>query len=67
MLIGGAQLYELGLAMADRLYLTRVGLSPQGDAWFPQVDETIWHLASAIEHAEGMETPGYVFEVWNRR
>lgn len=34
MLIGGAQLYELGLAQAERLYLTRVGISPQGDAYF---------------------------------
>ncbi|WP_171011823.1 dihydrofolate reductase [Pseudomonas sp. 2FE] len=67
MLIGGAQLYELGLAMADRLYLTRVALSPEGDAWFPQVAEADWQLSSAIEHPAGMETPGYVFEVWNRR
>jgi len=67
MLIGGAQLYELGLAMADRLYLTRVGLSPQGDAWFPEVAEVDWHLSSAVEHAPGLETPGYVFEVWDRK
>jgi dihydrofolate reductase len=67
MLIGGAQLYELGLAQAERLYLTRVGISPQGDAYFPDVDETDWHLSSAIEHPEGLETPGYVFEVWDRK
>ncbi len=67
MLIGGAQLYELGLAQAERLYLTRVGISPQGDAYFPEVAESDWHLSSAIEHAEGLETPGYVFEVWDRK
>ncbi len=67
MLIGGAQLYELGLAQAERLYLTRVGISPQGDAFFPEVAEADWHLSSAIEHTEGLETPGYVFEVWNRK
>ena len=67
MLIGGAQLYELGLAQAERLYLTRVGISPQGDAYFPEVAEADWHLSSAIEHAEGLETPGYVFEVWDRK
>ena len=38
MLIGGAQLYAQGLAQADRLYLTRVALSPEGDAWFPEFD-----------------------------
>jgi len=67
MLIGGAQLYELGLAQAERLYLTRVGISPQGDAYFPDVDEADWHLSSAIKHPEGLETPGYVFEVWDRK
>jgi len=67
MLIGGAQLYELGLAQAERLYLTRVGISPQGDAYFPEVAEADWHLSSAIEHMEGLETPGYVFEVWDRK
>ena len=67
MLIGGAQLYELGLARAERLYLTRVGLEPQGDAWFPVFAEADWHLSSAIEYPQGLETPGYVFEVWDRK
>ncbi len=67
MLIGGAQLYELGLPLAERLYLTRVGLEPQGDAWFPAFAEADWHLSSAIEHPHGLETPGYVFEVWDRK
>lgn len=67
MLIGGAQLYELGLARAERLYLTRVDLEPQGDAWFPAFAEADWHLSSAIEHPPGLETPGYVFEVWDRK
>ena len=44
MLIGGAQLYTQGLADADRLYLTRVGLSPEGDAWFPEFDQAQWKL-----------------------
>ena len=67
MLIGGAQLYAQGLAQAARLYLTRVGLNPQGDAHFPEVAETDWHLSSAIEHPVGPETPAYVFEVWDRK
>jgi len=67
MLIGGAQLYEQGLATADRLYLTRVELSPEGDAWFPEVDDTDWHLASSIEHQAVENVPAYAFEVWERK
>ena len=46
MLIGGAQLYAQGMAQADRLYLTRVALSPEGDAWFPEFDLNQWKLVS---------------------
>ncbi|MGY4534092.1 dihydrofolate reductase [Pseudomonas sp. TE3786] len=67
MLIGGAQLYEQGLALAQRLYLTRVALSPEGDAWFPAFDEAAWHLASSIEHEAVGQTPAYSFEVWDKR
>nr|WP_232106316.1 dihydrofolate reductase [Pseudomonas mendocina] len=67
MLIGGAQLYELGLAQADRLYLTRVGLEPDGDAFFPEIDESAWRMASSVEHPASAETPFYAFEVWERR
>lgn len=67
MLIGGAQLYELGLAQADRLYLTRVGLDPDGDAFFPEIDESAWRMTSSAEHPASAETPFYAFEVWERR
>lgn len=66
MLIGGAQLYAEALPVAERLYLTRVALSPAGDAHFPEVDESRWHLASSIKHEATAETPAYAFEVWDR-
>lgn len=66
MLIGGAQLYELGLPDADRLYLTRVELSPEGDAWFPEVDSAQWTLISSVPHAAVDDKPAYHFEVWER-
>lgn len=66
MLIGGAQLYELGLAQAARLYLTRVALEPQGDAWFPAVPEQDWSLIDNQEHAASEQSPAYCFETWQR-
>ena len=67
MLIGGAQLYELSLPRAERLYLTRVALSPPGDAYFPEVTEADWQLSCASEHPAGAETPAYMLEVWARK
>jgi len=67
MLIGGAQLYTQGLADADRLYLTRVDLSPVGDAWFPEFDQAQWALVSEQKHAATEGKPAFSFEVWERR
>jgi dihydrofolate reductase len=66
MLIGGAQLYELGLGQADRLYLTRVALQPEGDAWFPAFDEGQWQLVSNTPNEATDGKPAYAFEVWER-
>lgn len=69
MLIGGAQLYGQALerGLADRLYLTRVELSPVGDAWFPEVDAQQWARTSTQANAAEEGRPAYHFEVWERR
>lgn len=66
MLIGGAQLYTQALPLAQRLYLTRIALSPQGDAFFPEVDLRQWHCESREEHAALEQQPAYAFETWQR-
>ncbi|MFL1387217.1 dihydrofolate reductase [Pseudomonas tritici] len=66
MLIGGAQLYAQGLEWADRLYLTRVALSPEGDAWFPEFDQNQWKLVSNLENPAEGDKPAYNFEVWEK-
>ena len=66
MLIGGAQLYAQGMAQADRLYLTRVALSPEGDAWFPAFDVNQWKLVSNIVNPAEDDKPAYNFEVWEK-
>jgi dihydrofolate reductase len=43
-LIGGAQVYAEALAadVVDRMVVTHVHLSPEGDAWFPELDWAQW-------------------------
>lgn len=67
MLIGGAQLYQQGLALAERLYLTRVALQPEGDAWFPEFAEGEWQRVECEAHEGGAGAPAYCFETWRRR
>ena len=66
MLIGGAQLYGQALQQADRLYLTRVELSPEGDAWFPEFDTSVWQCTADEAHEATEQTPAYAFETWTR-
>lgn len=67
MLIGGAQLYEQALPLASRLYLTRVALAPEGDAFFPAFEGCDWHRSSAIEHEASEQAPAFSYEIWDRR
>ena len=49
-LIGGAELYKAGLTSASKLYLTEIGLAPEGDAYFPKVDTKVWSEVSRAAH-----------------
>ncbi|WP_068314800.1 dihydrofolate reductase [Polycladidibacter hongkongensis] len=44
MVIGGGQLYAEAIAQAQRLYITRVKATPEGDTFFPQIDTKLWQL-----------------------
>ncbi len=51
-IIGGAQLYEATLPLADRIVLTEVNLAPEGDARL-NLDLSAWIEASAEHVARG--------------
>ncbi|QZA82170.1 dihydrofolate reductase [Deefgea piscis] len=44
--IGGGEIYQQSLALADTLYLTEVALSPAGDAFFPEFSLQQWQEQS---------------------
>ncbi len=46
MVIGGAQLYEATLPVADRIYYTIVHASPAGDRHFAELDPRVWRETS---------------------
>jgi dihydrofolate reductase len=41
---GGAEIYRAAMARVDRLYLTRIHASFEGDTVFPEYDATPWRL-----------------------
>ena len=50
MIIGGASFYEQMLPKADRLYLTFVHAELDGDAWFPEINNSDWNKVKKINH-----------------
>ena len=65
--IGGGQVYKEALPMADKIVLTRVHTTIDGDAFFPVFSESEWKLVSRIDFpADEKHTYAYSFEVWTR-
>lgn len=53
MVIGGSGVFVRTLPIADRLELTRVHASPDGDVWFPALDREHWCETHCERHARG--------------
>jgi dihydrofolate reductase len=67
MVMGGASLYEQTVALADKLYLTRVHANLDGDTWFPEWSERDWQLISSEPHqADEKNQYDYSFELYQR-
>src|SRR5690606_4057986 len=63
MITGGGEIYELFLPIADRLYLTKVGVDiAHADAYFPEFDEQEFTLTSS-EFVESDEKNKYSFTI----
>lgn len=51
MIIGGAEIYQLALPLAQRIILTRVHATVQGDTHFSPLDPKVWYVASSETYA----------------
>lgn len=65
-IIGGAQIYAESLPLLDRLYLTDVDTAPEGDAFFPALDQAVWQQIEAVEHPAVDGRPAYRFRTLGR-
>lgn len=61
---GGAKLYEEALPLADRLYITEIGCTVEGDTFFPPVDEALYDREEGPRH--GGRIP-YTYVTYTRK
>lgn len=62
MLIGGAKLYASQMKFCDRLYVSEVNATIEGDVYFPEIDTNTWKLASETEFSKDLKDD-YSFKV----
>ena len=68
MIGGGAEIYAQALPIADRLYITHVGLNPPGDTYFPRVTPDQWMDAGTINIAPNpADTAPFRVRLYRRR
>lgn len=67
-IIGGTALFAAALARADRLYVTEVEASPEGDAYFPHFDEADFTETFHEPHQPGdKDDHAFTFRTLERR
>lgn len=64
--IGGGEIYKQAIDKADKIELTRVQrISPEADAFFPEIDLGKWKLTESVHHPEDDKHKfGFSFETY---
>lgn len=65
--IGGADIFNLAMPIADRLYLTIVDTEPAGDTWMPPVNAGEWRQTVTESYAaDERHAHAYRFTTYDR-
>ena len=66
--IGGGEIYREILPDADKVYLTRVHVTLDGDTFFPELPESKWRMFSNLDFdADTRHAYPYSFQLWVRK
>jgi dihydrofolate reductase len=61
-IIGGSEIYNLGMPLADKLYLTEIKTELEGDTFFPAYKKDLWQEISRQHHSVD-ERHSFAFDV----
>ena len=65
--IGGAEIYNLFLSLADRIELTEIAITPDGDTMMPAFDTKDWQEVARDSHPAEGKVPAHDFVTLVRR
>jgi dihydrofolate reductase len=73
-IIGGAQIYEKAIDLADKMLITEVEIDTVGDVYFPEFDEEDWRITEVEEHPSAPDPknpehllPAFSFVTYERK
>jgi dihydrofolate reductase len=66
MVIGGGEIYNQAMPIADRLYLTEIAAAYEGDAFFPIFDKSKWQKKIISEHSAENNQPAFTIVQYDR-
>ena len=67
-IIGGGEIYKLGMPFTDIIELTRVHESFEADAFFPEIDRNEWELISEEYHpADEKHLLDFSYQTYTRK
>lgn len=67
LVIGGGEIYEMALPIAQKIWLTRVHTTIEGDVYFPTLNAD-WELVSSTQNAADEKHKfSFDFECWKRK
>jgi len=65
--IGGGEIFHEIMPKANKVYLTRVHATLDGDTYFPELDKD-WHLHNSEDHpADEKHAYDYSFQLWESK
>lgn len=68
MIAGGADIYRQAMDLADKLIISHVALSPEGDAHFPRIDPNVWEMVEELPvFPSEKDSSSYKIHVYARR
>lgn len=67
-IIGGGEIFKTVLPDANRIYITRIHHSFEGDAYFPVINQDEWHLVKRHDCvADEKNANAHSFQVWEKK
>ncbi len=64
-IIGGGEIFKKSIDIINKIYLTRVHTTVEGDTFYPEIDKTKWKLISEDFHsADEKHAFAYTFQMW---